>query len=534
MKKHFLYLILIGLLLLSFTQCAKRGRPTGGKRDTIPPKVVKSTPENFTTQFKKNEIRIYFNEYIKLKNINKELIVSPPLTYAPIIYPLSTAKYIKIKILDTLKENTTYSFNFGKSIVDNNEENEYPYFKYIFSTGSYIDSLTLSGKVKDALLPNPEKNVVVMLYEKNQTYNDSLVFSKKPTYITVANDSTGSFTFENLKEGNYKLVALKEKTNDYIFQPKTDKIGFVATTITVPSDSSYTLTLFKETPDFKFTTPKHNTKNHILFGYEGIPQDLNLSLLSKVADTFSSKQYYDFKKDTLHYWFKPSVAVDTLVFLGKSKNNIDTLFVRIKDLYKDSLQVKTINTGTQKFNDSLHLQLNTPIETITNQKIVVTDKDTLSVPFSVSVTSRYNIAHLFFPKTENQKYKITLLPGAVTDFYGNTNDTLTYRINTKSESDYGSIALTLKNASVFPLLVELVNTKFKVVDKIVLEDNKPVLFSLITPGNYYVRIVFDTNKNGKWDTGNFLKNQQPERILYYPSQLEVRPNWSLQETFILE
>ena len=136
MKHRLLYIPIVLLFLLSFTDCAKKGSPSGGIKDSIPPVIVKSNPENYSINFSENEIRIYFDEYIKLKDLQKELIVSPPLKYPPTITPLSTSKVLKIKIDDTLKENTTYSFNFGNSIVDNNEENAFKYFKYVFSTGS--------------------------------------------------------------------------------------------------------------------------------------------------------------------------------------------------------------------------------------------------------------------------------------------------------------------------------------------------------------------------------------------------------------
>ena len=141
--KHIAFL-LASLLLL--TNCAKRGTITGGKKDTIAPKIINSLPENFTTNFKGNEIKINFDELIKVKDINKQLIISPPMKKQPIIVPQGSAsKYISIKILDTLAPNTTYSFNFGQSITDNNEGNPYSQFKYVLSTGSYIDSLTVVG-----------------------------------------------------------------------------------------------------------------------------------------------------------------------------------------------------------------------------------------------------------------------------------------------------------------------------------------------------------------------------------------------------
>ena len=221
MKYRLLYIPIAFLFILSFTDCAKRGRPTGGLKDSIPPVIIKSSPENYRINFNENEIKIYFDEYIKLKDLNKELIISPPFKNQPNITPLSTSKYIKIKITDTLKENTTYSFNFGKSIVDNNEENAFKYFKYIFSTGDFIDSLSLKGNIKDALLLNPESPTTVMLYEVNETFKDSIIYLEKPTYITTTQDSTQTFELTNLKEGKYLLIALKEKNNDYIFRALT-------------------------------------------------------------------------------------------------------------------------------------------------------------------------------------------------------------------------------------------------------------------------------------------------------------------------
>ncbi|MCB0468449.1 MAG: Ig-like domain-containing protein, partial [Aequorivita sp.] len=314
MKHRLLYIPIAFLFILSFVDCAKKGTPSGGPRDTIPPIIVRSSPENYSTNFTGDEIEIRFDEYIKLKDLTKELIISPPMKYTPIITPLNTSKTLKIKLIDTLKPNTTYSFNFGKSIVDNNEGNQFEYFKYIFSTGSYIDSLKLSGKVKDAQLIAPEIPTTVMLYEAGETFNDSLVFTEKPTYITVTKDSTGTFELTNLKEGNYLLLALKEKNNDYTFQPKNDKIGFVKQLITLPTDSSYTLTLFKEISDYKLARPSQVGKNHIVFGYEGRADSLDIELLSEKPEDYISTVFKDEKTDTLHYWFKPAVETDSLIF----------------------------------------------------------------------------------------------------------------------------------------------------------------------------------------------------------------------------
>ena len=139
------------LFILLTLGCAKRGTITGGKKDTIAPVLKASYPKNFSSNFKGKEIKLVFDEYVKLKNVNKQLIISPPMKNQPDILPQNASKILTIKLKDTLKPNTTYSFNFGQSIQDNNEGNAFSQFKYVFSTGSYIDSLAIRVKVKDAL-----------------------------------------------------------------------------------------------------------------------------------------------------------------------------------------------------------------------------------------------------------------------------------------------------------------------------------------------------------------------------------------------
>ncbi len=534
MKHRLLYIPIAILFLLSFVDCAKKGTPSGGLRDTLAPVIVRSSPENYTVNFTGDEIEIRFDEYIKLKEITKELIISPPMKFTPIITPLSTSKTLRIKILDTLKPNTTYSFNFGNSIVDNNEENKFEYFKYVFSTGSYIDSLKLSGKVRDAQFIAPEIPTTVMLYEVNENFKDSLIYSEKPTYITVTKDSTGTFELSNLKEGKYLLLALKEKTSDYIFQPQNDKIGFVSELVTLPTDSTYSLTLFKETPDYKLARPSQVGKNHILFGYQGEADSLDIDVLSEVPSDYASTFFKDEKKDTLHYWFKPAIETDSLIFKVSHRNTIDTTIVRMRELFKDSLKITAVKTGTIKLSDTLKLRANTPIVSIDAEKFQIMAKDSSLIETSVQLNKKYNWAEVSFPKIEEQGYLLTVFPGAVTDFFETTNDTLQFTTNTRVASDYGTLNLTLVNVARFPIIVQMLDKKYAVVAEEYLTKNKIVFFDELSPDKYYLRIIYDDNENRRWDTGSFLNRLEPEKIIYYPTQIEVRANWSLNETFTLK
>ena len=529
-----LYIPIVFLFLLSFTDCAKKGRPSGGLRDTIAPVILRSAPENFTTNFKNNEIRITFDEFIKLKDISKELIISPPLKYTPVITPLSVSKVLKIKILDTLKDNTTYSFNFGNSILDNNEGNLFPNYKYVFSTGSYIDSLTLKGTAVDALLPKTDFPTTVALYQVDQSYKDSLVFLEKPTYITTTINETNNFELSNLKQGTYQLIALKEQTRNYTFQPKTDKIGFYKDLISIPTDSLFELRLFKEVPDFKPTRPKLESSNRISFGYQGKSEDYQITLLTQMEDDFQYQVLKQPGRDTLNFWFKPKVTKDSLVFVTKNKLQIDTTTVRFRELYSDSLRLTAINDRLISLGDTLKLKANTPLVAINSEKISVVTKDSLAIDFVAQINTKENAAQIVFDKQEEQLYSITLRNGALTDYLSNTNDSIVYRQQVKPIADFASLNLTLDNADEFPLLIELIDEKFKVVKQTYLEANAPVFFEHINPGKYFIRLIVDQNKNKIWDPGNFLDKLAPEKVVYYPSIIELRANWSWSETFTLK
>lgn len=506
-----LYIPIVLLFLLSLTDCAKKGNPSGGIRDSIAPVIVRSVPDNFTTRFENNEIRITFDEFIKLKNVSKELIISPPLKYAPIITPLSVSKVLKIKIVDTLKENTTYSFNFGNSIIDNNEGNIFPNYKYVFSTGSFIDSLSLKGSAIDALLPETQFPTTVVLYQVDEAYKDSLVFLEKPTYITTTIDETNSFELSNLKEGTYQLIALKEEARNYTFQPKTDKIGFYKDLITLPTDSLFELRLFKEIPDFKATRPKLESKTRISFGYTGKADEYEVRLITPMEEDFEYQIIKEPGRDTLNFWFKPQVTKDSLVFVTKNRQKIDTATVRFRKLFTDSLRVTPINNRFISVMDTLKLKANTPLVLIDSEKITVVNKDTLAVAFQAQINTKENTAEIIFDKQEEQNYKILLKEGAIKDYFGNQTDSIVLSQLVKPNSEYASLSLALDNADKFPLLIELISEKFTVVKSAYIIENTPVVFEHIKPGNYFIRLIFDENKNKAWDPGHFLKKNSARK-----------------------
>jgi len=534
MRNRLLNLLLFIVIVIVFANCANRGNPTGGEKDIIAPSITKSIPENYTTNFTGNEIKIYFDEYIKMKDISKQLIVSPPMSTPPEITPLGAAsKYITIKIYDTLKPNTTYAFNFGNSIVDNNEENPFEYYRYVFSTGSYIDSLSVKGSIKDALKLETDNFVSVMLYERDSTYNDSTIYKHTPDFITNTLDSTTNFSIENVRAGTYMLRALKDGNGDNKFQQGPDKIAFYETPITVPNDSAfYELELFSETLDYKVSRPKLVAGEKIAFGFEGDYKAVDFEVLSTVPSDYEYRYIKDEKNDTLNYFYSPKLEVDSLIFKVTNNKTIDTFTVKIKDNQKDSLVVKSKPSGNIKFNEDFKLYASIPFKAIDKSKITIMQKDSTFVPFTTDYDSLSNTYNLKFEKTEENSYKIQALPNALVDFFNNTNDTLNFNLRTKTSYSYYNAQVNIKNGK-YPLIVELTDKEGEVQVAKYLTETQPLNFLFLDPKEYYLRVVFDANSNGVYDSGNYLKGLQPERVSYYTEAIKGTTGFDEIITFTL-
>ena len=533
MSKSFLNFVFFTAVGLIFFQCANRGTADGGPKDETPPVVVDEEPKNFSTNFDADEIKIYFDEYIKFKNLQRQLIVSPPMDPEPVITPLSTAsKAITIKILDTLQPNTTYAFNFGESIEDNNEGNPYPYYRYVFSTGPVIDSLSVEGLVVEALDYETPEKVSILLHEVDSTYTDSIVFKQKPKYIGVT-DSLSQFSVENLKAGTYLLTALKEENTNYTYQPKEDKFAFRSQFVTVPSDTAYVLKLFQQDAEFKFSRARQLAQNRIGFAYEGFPDSLGIKILSEVPENFSYRITQELEKDTLNYWMQPKPEIDSLRFQVSYFSTIDTVTVRMKTMDKDSLIISSVNTSL-KPDTAFQLRSTIPLLSVDNSKASIMDKDSLAVKGQLSIDEqRPTLANFKFNLKENNTYDILFLPGAFKDFYGIENDTLRFKAGTKLLSDYGNIRVDLRNAK-YPIIIQFVTSNGDVEEEQIVKGPGPIDFKHINPGIYFLRAIFDTNDNGKYDSGNFLKKIQPERVSYADEPVEVRANWEEITEFILE
>ena len=413
MKKIKLFLILI--FCFSLTNCAKRGIPEGGPKDELPPFLINAEPAENSVNFNENRIRLYFNEYIKLKDFRKQLVVSPPIdkSFYSINPQSGASKFIQIDIKEKLENNTTYVFNFWESVVDNNEGNPLPFFNYVFSTGDYIDSLSISGNIKNSFKREPEEYISTFLYPIDENFSDSIIYNGLPNYVGSTLDST-NFKMTNLKKGKYLLVAIKDENSNYKFDPEFEKIGFTAQPLNLPISDSLELKLFKETIPFESFKPFIETTNRIGFGFKGVTDDVKIKILNH--QNIQSILTKNKETDTLNYWFK-EFKYDSLNFELSTANYKKNYTLKFKESDKDSLIITSSIKSTLELNEGFKVISNRPLVNVDPEKIKVFNKDSVSIPFDTYIDDNQFDISLNFEVLPNDNYIVNIMPNAITDFF---------------------------------------------------------------------------------------------------------------------
>ena len=530
--------ILFTILSLAIVSgCAKRGNPTGGPIDSLPPVLINANPKLNTTNFDSEEIRLTFDEFVKLDKVQDQLIISPPLEKSAYeIKPLTgVTKKVFLKFIDSLDINTTYTINFGNSIKDNNEGNTLTFFNYTFSTGETIDSLYVKGNISDAYNIETDQYVSIHLYRIDSTLNDSIIFNKRPTYVSNSLDST-TYKFQNLRDGKYLIIAMKDVGDNYFFDPFYDKIGFNDSLITLPKDSIIDFKLFKEETDLIWDKPHFINSEKIGFGYYGKLDLKKIEINSVIPDSIDYTYTKEVMSDTIYLWLSNN-SFDSLNFnlIEKDTTKLSTIkFDRKRDTLIDSLNVSAKTVNVIHLKESFKLSSNIPIKKIEDSLISIRDIDSILVPFVSSVNDNLDEIDIKFEVSPSDNYRILILPNAIKDIKGVSNDTLQFNLTSQSLEDYGNIFLDVIRNTQSKFILHLINSNGDIVrqyDNV--DQNRTYNFEYIRPGEYSFRLIEDLNKNNIWDTGNYLQRVKPEPVYYFPSELEVRANWDLNETFDL-
>ncbi|WP_312133368.1 Ig-like domain-containing protein [Empedobacter sp.] len=533
---------LLMLTILTVISCARQGSPTGGPKDETPPVFLKADPDTLATNVDLNlqEATINFDEYILLKEYSKNVVVSPSFQIPPIVTPQALAKkYISIKFQEPLLPNTTYSFNFGDAIQDFNENNKLSNFQYVFSTGSFIDSLKVTGRVNSSYdFKGPEK-ILVGLYKVDSAYKDSIILQKKPYYIARANDK-GEYQLNYLASGKYKLIAFEDMVENVMYDYGKERLAFHNEPIELNANQQINLNLFNQKPAYRKPEASFKQEGLIVFKTTGATDDVTITPVGKEFKTAYIQKFP--KQDSINFWFNPKV--DTIVgksaklnFKVQHKDQID----EVSALYSKSnterkLEFKALNDQKLAPNKPFKIQANAPIKSLDLSKIYVF-KDTVSIPFKVSIdTVNAQNLNFAFEKNLDEKFEVNLYPNALTDVLGEKNDTLAYPIKMGTRGDFGHLKLTLQNTPSKPFILQFLKTDkdYTVLEELYNPANKNYFgFNFIEPGEYLFRLLVDENENGKWDTGDYLSGKQPEPIYLYPEPIKIRAMWDATETWVL-
>jgi uncharacterized protein (DUF2141 family) len=530
-------LIYIVLSIVVISGCAKRGSPTGGPVDSIPPVLINASPKINSINFDSKEIRLTFDEFVKLDNVDEQLIISPPINKSSYeVKPLNgVTKKVFLEFIDSLETETTYSINFGNSIKDNNEGNPLTFFSYTFSTGETIDSLYVRGNISDAFDKETDDYISIHLYRIDSIFNDSIIFNNRPTYISNSLDST-SYQFKNIKEGKYLILALKDIDNNYFFDPFYDKIGFIDSLITLPRDSIINFKLFKEETSLIWDKPHFINSEKIGFGYYGKLDLKNIKIESSLPDSVNYTYTKENEKDTLIFWLSRN-SFDSLNFnlIEKDTTKLVTVkFDRAKDTLIDSLSISSKTTSIIHLKETFKLSSNIPLKNIQDSLITIRDIDSVIVPFTTSINDNLDQIDIKFEVSPSDNYRLFILPEAIKDIRGVSNDTLQYNVVSQSLEDYGNVYLDVIRNSNSKFILQMIDSNGDVI-RVFKNVNQDATynFDYVRPGKYIFRLIEDANNNDKWDTGNYLKKIKPERVYYFSNELEVRANWDLNETFNL-
>ncbi len=556
--------------LLMFTSCANPGRPTGGQKDKTAPGVdsTNSTPSP-STNFKDDRVKITFDEWVKLDNVNSQLVISPPLNENPEVK--LKGKTVELIFQDSLRENTTYSIYLGSSVKDITEGNAAKNVNITFSTGPYLDSLETRGNVIDAFTGKKKEDMLVMLYPA--TANDSIVFKEKPIYLAKT-ESNGSFKIKHIKEGDYKVFALEDKNFNYLYDD-TETIGFLKEPLTINDSTSANIKLLVFVEDQKTTIKgiANNQYGKTRIAFNKPPEDINVEVLKAPAEL---NYYTEFVKDSIVFWYENSEEDISLLIKEKS-TIIDTVEVKPAsmstflennksklDFDRATSRTTGSPTGTKAglgkkgasnptipesklfekarlkvlkkklvANKTEYLYFTFPLEALDLSKVIVLQDSSgqtvkPEIRLSDSLKRAIEIKHNWKPDVS---YSMVFMPGAISSFYGFKNDSLVLELIGVSTADYGSITLLVDglfaDKSYF---LSTLNAREQVIFETVIsgvESYKKRLEKIEPASGYKVKIVEDSNRNGKWDPGSYFEKRAPERILIQPLQT-VKPNWEVE------
>ncbi len=526
------FLKYIILLLILIYGCASQQMPQGGPLDKTPPKVLKMEPKDLTTNFTAKKIVITFDEYFNIQNEAKEFSISPEQEKPPLLK--KDKKSLEIVFQDSLEKNTTYTLNFGKAIVDVNESNALKNLTYAFSTGPLLDSLSISGRVINTLTGKPELDATVFIIPLSR----DTIFGKKKASIFALTDSNGLYTLRNLKKDTYKIYALKEAGGDKIYQQRTDEIGFIKEPFVLTKNmDSVNMGVFKELAEtFRIVDRRFNPDGSINMVFNQKLTRPEITVLDNKTVNDTKLMRFNKTNDSLKLWPQDLTFDSIKVEIKNEGKPLDTiLFSREKkDTYTRTLQhTDNLESGQLNPNRPLKLYFNFPIQNVDISKIKLTEDTVSRTNFTLTKDSTNFLAYNFnYPWRKKANYAISFEDAAITAIFGTKNKAFRKTFKLASADEYGTFILKVEIPdSTKSYILELLNDKKVVVSTEVITKNRAITYANYKVGSYFTRIIYDENKNGKWDTGSLALGTQPEHTWNNPEERTNRANFLVNLVF---
>ncbi|WP_259014955.1 Ig-like domain-containing domain [Emticicia fluvialis] len=511
--------------------CAQFVPPTGGKKDETPPKLIKSLPSDKQTNFKGNQVELYFDELIDVTSLRQELVIVPEQEGYYNIKPKSNS--VVLKFDKPFKDSTTYTLNFKKGIKDLNERNEARNLKIAFSTGAKIDSLEVQGNVKNLFTNQPILDAQVSLYQ----VQDSLNLRKtKPNYFTKT-DSSGNFKFENLKKGRYRLYAFNDKNSNLRYDTKSEMIAFVKDTIRLDSNiANINMALYmanNEKPKNQKTLQR--AEDFTIIYDKGI-KSYKVSFVNP-ADSLP----YSAKRNELKFYNIP-LKTDTVkvnITVRDSADNELTHLQKIK--FRD--QERKRNVKAENLSFEIEPKTKTPVEKNLNYKlyfdtpIAKTDLGKIKIMSDTIKNEQLDVKELSWNSyktqliikkeiTATREVKTVFETGAFITIKGDSSKKTINQNPILMPEDYGIVEGSI-TGNEYNKIVQLIDENYKVEKE--QKTKEKFNFVNVKPGAYLIRIIEDKNNNGQWDYGNVEKDIEPEKVYFSTDVIRVKANFELRD-----
>ncbi|RXK48870.1 hypothetical protein ESB04_07920 [Aquirufa rosea] len=539
LKNYILIILILALFIpLLLQSCAQMANPPGGKKDTLAPKILESVPLNKSKNFKGKKIELIFNEYVSIRNLNQELLITPSIgTYQTKINP----KGLSITIDSTLKDNTTYTFNFRNAIEDASERNVGKNIKLVFSTSNDIDSLQIKGNVKQLLNQKHPENILVALYP----WNDSVSINTTKPYYFVKTDTSGNYLLENLAKGKYYMAAFHDINNNLLYNSNKEPVDFITEGyIDLNKNMEQNFAISLQNQDSLKINKSTATVKTVLYEFNRGIKSIQLENAPK------TNLYYQLEDNkNIRFYQLNQSSTDTLFIRAKLTDSLDRSYqVPLKIKFREQTRKEKVQRVELNFEvkpglgkllsplDSIQIKFTKPVhQWVSNGLQFKTEEgEVLSLPDEAFQWNQFQnnlvIKNLYLPS--RTKFELYINKNTFIGVETDSSNVYTQKLEWQDTENYGSIdgkVISAKSNSHF--IVELLKAD-NFEPYLTVKTQNQFEFKHVEPGLYIIRVIVDENNNGYWDIGNFKQKRKSETVHFFESKIKLKANFQISDLLI--